>query len=140
MINCAGKPLPFKNKFESVTPSFKNLTQDVLQAMDKSNKKVIFKVDNDTPVRFEIPSSNECYYEYFKAPIGELELTKGAHYLSIICDDEIRFHEVSYYKSSKTHPLFEHDLSDYVLVEAGFGSDAGAVKFFDIRRKILNIS
>lgn len=41
VINCAGKPLPFKNKFESVTPSFKNLTQDVLQAMDKSNKKVI---------------------------------------------------------------------------------------------------
>jgi len=95
---------------------------DMVLPQEYAGKKVIFKVDNDTPVRFEIPSSNECYYEYYKAPIGELELTKGAHYLSIICDDEIRFHEVSYYKSSKTHPLFEHDLSDYVLEGARYVS------------------
>ncbi len=41
VINAAGKPLPFKNHFECVTPSFDKLTQDVLKAMDKTNKKVI---------------------------------------------------------------------------------------------------
>lgn len=41
VINCAGKPLPFKNHFESVTPSFNKLTADVLKAMDSTSKKVI---------------------------------------------------------------------------------------------------
>ena len=41
VINTAGKPLPFKNHFECVTPSFNRLTQDVLKAMDSTNKKVI---------------------------------------------------------------------------------------------------
>ena len=41
VINSAGKPLPFKNHFECITPSFEKLTQDVLKAMDKTDKKVI---------------------------------------------------------------------------------------------------
>lgn len=41
VINAAGKPLPFKNHFECITPSFEKLTQDVLKAMDSTNKKVI---------------------------------------------------------------------------------------------------
>lgn len=41
VINAAGKPLPFKNHFECVTPKFERLTQDVLNAMDATNKKVI---------------------------------------------------------------------------------------------------
>lgn len=41
VINSAGKPLPFKNKFECVTPRYENLTQDVLKAMDQTDKKVI---------------------------------------------------------------------------------------------------
>lgn len=41
VINTAGKPLPFKNHFECVTPSFDRLTQDVLKAMDSTDKKVI---------------------------------------------------------------------------------------------------
>ena len=41
VINSAGKPLPFKNHFETVTPRFERLTQDVLSAMDKTQKKVI---------------------------------------------------------------------------------------------------
>ena len=41
IINAAGKPLPFKNKLETVTPSYKNLTQDVLNAMDSTKKKII---------------------------------------------------------------------------------------------------
>lgn len=41
VINAAGKPLPFKNHFECVTPSFEKLTKDVLNAMDKTEKKVI---------------------------------------------------------------------------------------------------
>lgn len=41
VINAAGKPLPFKNHFECVTPKFERLTQDVLKAMDQTDKKVI---------------------------------------------------------------------------------------------------
>lgn len=41
VINSAGKPLPFKNHFETVTPSFDKLTQDVMKAMDQTKKKVI---------------------------------------------------------------------------------------------------
>ena len=82
--------------------------------------KVCFKVDDNTPVRFTVPTSNDCYYSYYKATLGELDLTKGAHYLTIICEDEIRFHDVSYFKSSATHPLFNHDLSDYVLEGARY--------------------
>ena len=41
VINSAGKPLPFKNRFECVRPSYDNLTKDVLKAMDSTNKKVI---------------------------------------------------------------------------------------------------
>lgn len=41
VINSAGKPLPFKNHFESVTPAFNKLTADVMKAMDSTSKKVI---------------------------------------------------------------------------------------------------
>ena len=41
VINAAGKPLPFKNHFECITPSFEKMTQDVLKAMDATKKKVI---------------------------------------------------------------------------------------------------
>jgi len=41
VINAAGKPLPFKNHFETVTPSYQTLTKDVLKAMDSTSKKVI---------------------------------------------------------------------------------------------------
>ena len=41
VINAAGKPLPFKNHFECFTPSFDKMTQDILAALDKTNKKVI---------------------------------------------------------------------------------------------------
>ena len=41
VINAAGKPLPFKNHFECVTPRYEKLTKDVLDAMDKTDKKVI---------------------------------------------------------------------------------------------------
>lgn len=93
---------------------------DMTLLTEYEGKKVCFQVDNNTPVRFVIPSSNDAWYSYFKTTIGELDLTKGAHYLSIICEDEIKFHDVSYYKSSSTHPLFEHDLSDYVLQGARY--------------------
>lgn len=48
VISCAGKPLPFKNKFEVAKPSFKNLTQDVLAAMnDAANKgKKVLIIDD----------------------------------------------------------------------------------------------
>lgn len=41
VINCAGKKLPFRNHFDQVTPKFETLAEDVLKAMDKTDKKVI---------------------------------------------------------------------------------------------------
>ena len=41
VINSAGKPLPFRNHFEAVTPAFNKLTADVIKAMDSTSKKVI---------------------------------------------------------------------------------------------------
>ena len=96
-----------------------NLTIDDIIILNEGNK-VCVQVDNETPIRFTVPSSNDCYYSYYKATIGELNLTKGAHYISVIGEDEVRFHDVSYYLSSATHPLFEHSLNDYVLEGARY--------------------
>ena len=41
VINSAGKPLPFRSHFETVTPSFNTLTRDIMQALKSTNKKVI---------------------------------------------------------------------------------------------------
>lgn len=41
VINSAGKPLPFKNHFEQITPSFDTLTKDVQKALQTTDKKVV---------------------------------------------------------------------------------------------------
>ena len=41
VINVAGKPLPFKNHFEQVTPKYTTLTQDILNGMDTDKKVII---------------------------------------------------------------------------------------------------
>lgn len=41
VINSAGKRLPFKNKFESVTPSYNLMYRDIVNAMHTTKKKVI---------------------------------------------------------------------------------------------------
>ncbi len=53
VINAAGKPLPFKNHFECVTPSFEKLTKDVLNAMDATKKKVIVVDDAQYIMSFQ---------------------------------------------------------------------------------------
>ena len=53
VINSAGKPLPFKNHFEVVTPSFNRLTQDVMKAMDSTDKKVIVVDDAQYIMSFQ---------------------------------------------------------------------------------------
>lgn len=53
VINSAGKPLPFKNHFEAVTPAFNKLTADVLKAMDSTNKKVIIIDDAQYIMSFQ---------------------------------------------------------------------------------------
>ena len=53
VINSAGKPLPFKNHFESVTPAFNKLTSDVLKAMDSTSKKVIIIDDAQYIMSFQ---------------------------------------------------------------------------------------
>ena len=41
VINSAGKPLPFRSHFETMTPSFKTLTMDIMKALKSTKKKVI---------------------------------------------------------------------------------------------------
>ena len=41
VINSAGKPLPFKNHFEQITPDFESLTRDVKKALETTDKKVV---------------------------------------------------------------------------------------------------
>ena len=53
VINCAGKPLPFKNHFEQYTPGFNSLTADILAAMDKTTKKVIVVDDAQYIMSFQ---------------------------------------------------------------------------------------
>ena len=53
VINSAGKPLPFKNHFETVTPSFNRLTQDVMKALDSTDKKVIVVDDAQYIMSFQ---------------------------------------------------------------------------------------
>lgn len=87
---------------------------DMTLMKEYEGKKVIIQIDDNTPIRMTIPSSNEAYGTYYKTTIGEVDITKGAHYLSVICEDEIRYHEIEYFLSSSSYPLFEHDLADYV--------------------------
>lgn len=53
VINAAGKPLPFKNHFECITPSYNRLTDDVLQAMRNTKKKVIIIDDAQYIMSFQ---------------------------------------------------------------------------------------
>ena len=53
VINCAGKPLPFKKHFDCFTPSFEHMAQDILQAMNKTNKKVIVVDDAQYIMSFQ---------------------------------------------------------------------------------------
>lgn len=53
VINCAGKPLPFKNKFECVTPGYTNMYRDIVNAMHTTKKKVIVVDDAQYIMSFQ---------------------------------------------------------------------------------------
>lgn len=53
VINSAGKPLPFKNHFETVTPRFDHLTDDILDALKKTMKKVVVVDDAQYIMSFQ---------------------------------------------------------------------------------------
>lgn len=53
VINCAGKPLPFQNHFEQITPGFTTLTNDILKALDQATKKVIVVDDAQYIMSFQ---------------------------------------------------------------------------------------
>jgi len=53
VINVAGKTLPFKNHFTLATPTFEKLTDQVLQAMQNSKKKVIVVDDAQYIMSFQ---------------------------------------------------------------------------------------
>lgn len=53
VISCAGKPLPFRNNFDVVKPTFENLSQDVMDAIVKTDKKVIVVDDAQYIMSFQ---------------------------------------------------------------------------------------
>ena len=53
VVNSAGKPLPFKNHFETVTPRFDHLTDDILDALKKTMKKVVVVDDAQYIMSFQ---------------------------------------------------------------------------------------
>lgn len=53
VINCAGKPLPFKNHFQQVTPTFEKLTKDVQKALATTEKKVVVVDDAQYIMSFQ---------------------------------------------------------------------------------------
>lgn len=53
VINSAGKPLPFKNHFETVTPRFDHLTDDILDVLKKTMKKVVVVDDAQYIMSFQ---------------------------------------------------------------------------------------
>ena len=87
---------------------------DLTVTKDSEGKKVVIQVDNNDPIRMTIPTSNDSYGTYYKTTIGDIELSKGAHYITIIAEDDIQYHDLSYFLSSDSYPKYEHDLSDYV--------------------------
>lgn len=94
--------------------------EDGLYALDMTlrkeyeGKNVIVKIDNETPIRMKIPSSNDVQASYYKATLGEVNMSQGSHYITIICEDEIRFSNFEYFLSSSIYPSFEHNLATYV--------------------------
>lgn len=53
VINCAGKPLPFQNHFEQITPTFEKLTKDVQKALATTEKKVVVVDDAQYIMSFQ---------------------------------------------------------------------------------------
>lgn len=53
VINCAGKPLPFKNKFECVKPAYNTMYNDIVKTMDNTKKKVIVVDDTQYIMSFQ---------------------------------------------------------------------------------------
>lgn len=53
VISCAGKPLPFRNDFDVVKPTFENLSQDVMDAIVKTDKKIIVVDDAQYIMSFQ---------------------------------------------------------------------------------------
>lgn len=53
VINCAGKPLPFQNDFEQYIPSYESLTDDVISALNSTNKRVIVVDDAQYIMSFQ---------------------------------------------------------------------------------------
>ena len=53
VINCAGKPLPFQNEFEQYVPKYESLTDDVISALNSTNKRVIVVDDAQYIMSFQ---------------------------------------------------------------------------------------
>lgn len=94
---------------------------DIILDKKYCGRKVQVQIDNNDIYRMTIPEAGELYAQYAKLHLGDLDISEGAHYLKIICDgQEVAYHLLQWYESSSTWPLFENDLSDYVLEGATY--------------------
>lgn len=88
---------------------------------DHGDKDVVIQIDDNEAFRYVIPSNNNAPGYYYKTYIGDIEMNKGTHYFKIYSDgDDLRIHDVSYYKTSNSNPTFENDLSNYVTTGARY--------------------
>ena len=99
VINCAGKPLPFKSDIVTIEPSFQRLTTEILQAMEKTQKKVIVIDDAQYIMSFQYMRRikengwdkwNDIQGDFFNIIMKTDELPKDVtvYFLSHIQKDE----------------------------------------------------
>lgn len=99
VINCAGKPLPFKSDIITIEPSFQRLTTEILQAMEKTQKKVIVIDDAQYIMSFQYMRRikengwdkwNDIQGDFFNIIMKTDELPKDVtvYFLSHIQKDE----------------------------------------------------
>lgn len=99
VINCAGKPLPFKSDIVTIEPSFQRLTTEILQAMERTQKKVIVIDDAQYIMSFQYMRRikengwdkwNDIQGDFFNIIMKTDELPKDTtvYFLSHIQKDE----------------------------------------------------
>lgn len=105
VINTVGKPLPFKNKFEVVVPRYEKLTDDIIDAITRTNKKIIVIDDAQYIMSFQYMRRikengwdkwNDIQGDFFQIirKANELSKDKTVYFLSHTQRDDEGFEKI----------------------------------------------